>query len=238
VKEQIIKLAILFLTKFKQFPMNENKVDCPGEYKVEVMTDLEEILSSKSIAFESFEEYIQKAIASIENGLDIKRFYRPSHILDYYAVPYRRSAQVNQDNLLVSHRFYYHPQLQITPSAPTLHFDEELWDWVAEYPEMYLRILNSFTVDELLTYFYSKAPMGTVKLLEKHKGAFLHLLQTFDIDFILYMIDAAFGIATVNGSTPPKEPFDIQRDDVIELAHEIYANRKNIAFEEGLDHVF
>lgn len=230
---EAIALSILFLEKVKQFSKDgQGKIKAAGHYKHTVMGDLQDLLAG-DMTYDKLEEAIQRYIRS--NPPKMKETYVPSDILKYLQIPYKKGVQkVIQDNLVVSSHFYYHPELQLTPPPPTIT-QLPTGDFQSSYEDFYLEIKEVFTIDDLVKYFYHKVGVHDTSTFERDKGAFRHMLKSYEVDFVLHLIDEAYAQAVDRGAALPKEPFTIQ--DYIGQAKDVFENRKNICFEGGFDRV-
>jgi len=240
VKEEVkamandtIALCIQFFEQVKQFGKDANgKIMAPGHYKAAVMKDIDELMAG-NMTFQKIHEAIT---TYVNRGPEkMKETYLVSHLLEAERIPYQKGVkQHNPDNLLMPMKFYYHQALQITPPPPVV---VQLPDgsFHSSYEPFYLEIRESFTVDDLVDYFYSKAAMTASTTRDKDKGAFRHMLKTYDVDFLLHLIDEAFAQALDRGAQIPHEPFMIQ--EYVAETHLVYENRKNICYEGGFDRV-
>lgn len=231
----ILNLAVIFLVNIKKFEYDSNnKIDCDNNYKSDVVNDISEVLHGGSLTFEELEKHLYNA-AKIDGGANL--FYKPSDVLTYYNIKFKRGQANDPDNLIQVDRFYYHPRLQVVPPPPTLKIEDD-GTITSSYEEesFYLEMVDSFTIKDLLSYFYSKKNSSIQEsTFNRDIGALRHLLQFWDVDFLLFLIDEAFASSIDQGREVPNSPLDIQEfsDDALLL----YESRKNILYEEGLDHV-
>lgn len=230
---EAIALSILFFEKVKKFPKNgQGKVNAAGHYKFTVMKDIQELLAG-DMTYPKLEEAILTYVR--RNPPTLKETYVVSELLHAMRMPYKKGVQqVVPDNLIISSHFYYHPELQITPPPPTI-VQLPSGEFQTTYEEFFLEIREVFTLDDLVRYFYNKVGVHDDSAFERDKGAFRHMLKSYDVDFLLHLIDESYAQAVDRGAALPKEPFSIQ--DYIQEARIIYENRKNICFEGGFDRV-
>lgn len=229
-----LKLASKFLREVKSFPDNDTgKIDCSVQYKNEVLKDVSEILTGKSVSYVQLVGLFDKT-KDLENR---ESFYKPCDILEHYKIPFKRGTGSDPANLISINRFYYHPRLQLVPPAPKLKIDDD-GTITSSYDseEFFLEMIDSFTLRDLVDYFYSKTNSFVPSVnLVRDIGAFEHLLQFWDVDFILYLIDEAFAYSSDKGRPVPSSPLRIREYD--EKALHVYESRKRISYEEGLDRV-
>lgn len=96
------------------------------------------------------------------------------------------------NSILKPNTFYYHNSLTIMPGA-------SIWNpnMKEKAPKFYLEMKIDFTIDDLLNYYYHELLIPIeLRNYDKDKGAFEHLLKTYNnkfkveaIDFILFLID-------------------------------------------------
>lgn len=230
---ETIALSILFFEEVKAFQRNVNgKIQAPSHYKFTVMQDIQELLAG-DMTYGQLEEAIRRYVKG--NPPKLKETYLLSEILNMLRIPYKKGVQqVVQDNLVLSGHFYYHPELQLTPPPPVID-QLPTGEFVSNYEEFYLEIKEVFTLEDLVHYFYKKVGVHEQTTMERDKGAFRHMLKSYDVDFILHLIDEAYANSMDRGAALPKEPFAIQ--DYVQDARLVYDNRKNTCFEGGFDHV-
>lgn len=229
-----IELSILFFEKVKEFEKDgQGKIKTKGHYKFTVMTDIQELLAG-DMSYNSLRNAIITYVKSKPPKLT--ETYTVSDILKALRLPYKKGIQkVIPDNLITSSKFYYHPELQLTPPPPTMT-QLDSGEFHRVYEEFYLEIKEAFTLDDLVHYFYRR--VGVLDMhttLERDKGAFRHILKSNEIDFVLHLIDEAYTQAVDRGAALPREPFAIQ--DYTEQARLVYENRKNTCYEGGFDRV-
>ncbi|MFE4029314.1 hypothetical protein ACFX4N_24490 [Priestia sp. YIM B13551] len=234
MNNEMIVLSSRFLHEIKEFQKDAHgKVDCDPNYKREVINDIGEILAGKSITAAEIHKLFDKEKENPQKVL----FYKPSNVLDQHQIKYVRRPYIDPENLLMLGQFYFHPRLQLTPPPPVLEIaDDGTIKASYEDQPFYLEIVEKFTKQDLLAYFYTKmnvTPQESVRA--RDIGALEHLLKFWDVDFILYLIDEAFAVSLDNGKPMPKKQLDIQHFEEEALA--VYEARKNTCFEEGLDRV-
>lgn len=231
---ETIALSMEFFQRVKCFQLGaDGKIKTAPHYKRVIMKDIEELLAG-NMNYDSLLNAINRYIARTHPD-KTKETYLVSNILDELGVSYQKGVpQNNPDNLVTPMKFYFHPELQITPPPPVI---TQLADgsFHTAYEQFYLEIREEFTLDDLVTYFYNKMNIQETSTREKDKGAFRHMLKSYDLDFLLHLIDEAYAQSMDRGNYLPKEPFGIQ--DYVNEAMLVYENRKNICFEGGFDRV-
>lgn len=95
------------------------------------------------------------------------------------------------ENLIVSGILYYHPRLIKERPSVLISFDETTGD-VSNVQDSLppLEVVGSFTAEDLYQYFSNRATL--MSAYKKTDMKFLmELVDKFDIDMVLYMIDYA-----------------------------------------------
>lgn len=229
-----IRLSIKFFGDIKQFGTDSTgKVKAPDSYKLMVMRNIEELLAggmSAETMEQCFERYKKEHEAPEEA-------YSIDDILSYLKIPARkRIMKRDENNLLEPGKFYYHPALQVAPPPPVvIQLDDGTFQSSYETEEFFLEVKESFTFDDLVAYFYKVMGLDGQGFKERDIGAFKHIMKSYDIDTILYTIDAALFYAEDYCKSLPKNPFDIR--DYIEEGEHNLEERKNTCYMEGLDRV-
>jgi len=233
MQNEAIRLSIFFFEEVKKFGKDmTGRIQAPDHYKNHIFHQVQQLLAggtSPSLLSSLLQEYAQKHPSPQE-------VYDIEEILHYFQVDVRK-GEVTQDpdNLMQPGVFYYHPALQVAPPPPTIiQLPDGSFQSSYEQEEFYLEMKDRFTLDDLVDYFYRKMEI-THEFRERDKGAFRHLLKSFDLDTILYTIDEARLVAEDLGKLLPKSPFDLR--DYLEYGIAILEDRKNTCYMEGLDHV-
>lgn len=97
-----------------------------------------------------------------------------------------------QKNLLAHGTKYYHKELRLMSPLPIINHDIENGTITSSDVEYYLEPRASYTISDLLDYFYSKG-MTDEKEYSRNRmaGVFKYLIEKYGIDKILFMIEAA-----------------------------------------------
>jgi hypothetical protein len=90
-------------------------------------------------------------------------------------------------NLLEPGQIYLHNQIKIPPENPKATFDPETGEYIFEDIDQTVRFVNSYTILDLLNFFYSKCNI-TRRYPERDKGAMYYLLSLATLDEILFTI--------------------------------------------------
>jgi hypothetical protein len=228
-----IRLSIKFFNEVKGFGKDANgKVQAPEDYKVHVMKNIEQLLAGGTSVKEI--ETLMNRYKSVHPSP--QEAYMVDDILSYFKVKAdKKEVKRDPNNLLEPGKFYYHTALQIAPPPPTImQRDDGTFYSSYEDEEFYLEMKEVFTLSDLVDYFYKVMEID-VDFKERDMGAFKHILKSYDIDTVLYMINEARVMSEDRGKSKPTSPFDIR--DYADDAIAVLEDRKNSAYMEGLDRV-
>lgn len=99
-------------------------------------------------------------------------------------------------NLLHPDRFYYHNQLRLMPGPPKRILDINTGTILKDETPYYLEMRASYTVDDLTDYYVRQSGLAIAPNERKRMiGSFNYLLKTFDVEMVLFMIDAGVNAA-------------------------------------------
>lgn len=103
------------------------------------------------------------------------------------------NGQYNTDrNLLQQGVMYYHKELKLMNSLPVVAHDIDKGTLTSSKVEYYLEPRASYTISDLLEYFYSKGMADTDEYNPKRMaGMFRHKIERYGLDKVLFMIEAA-----------------------------------------------
>lgn len=96
-------------------------------------------------------------------------------------------------NLVKQGVMYYHKELKIMNSLPVVVHDIDAGTLTsASSTEFYVEPVASYTIEDLLNYFYSKNMADVVEFNAKRMtGLFTHMIEKYGLDKLLFMIEAA-----------------------------------------------
>ena len=87
---------------------------------------------------------------------------------------------------------YYHKELKLMNSLPVINHDIDKGTMTSEKVEYYLEPVASYTIDDLLKYFYSKNMADIQEYNPKRMaGMFKHMIDKYGLDKLLFMIEGA-----------------------------------------------
>ena len=108
--------------------------------------------------------------------------------------PHQKFSTPNKQdgNLLKQGVMYYHKQLKLMNSLPVINHDIDKGTMTSEKVEYYLEPVASYTMNDLLTYFYSKDMADVQEYNPKRMaGIFKHMIEKYGLDKLLFMIEGA-----------------------------------------------
>lgn len=115
-------------------------------------------------------------------------------------------------NLLHPLKFYYHKELRIISPPPVIDFDYDTGERTVTYSDYFLEMKSSYTLEDLYNYISSFDDLYNKNIYDKNKviGTLKWLYEKYDIELLLYMIDASNDYISTNGLQPLTNLFDIQ----------------------------
>lgn len=231
---EAIRLSIQFFKEIKGFEEDSTgKVKAPDKYKVTVMQNIEQILAGGTNP-KDLEQYMYQYK---QMNPDAHEAYNVDDILKYLDI-HAKKVEVKRDpnNILEHGKFYYHPALQVAPPPPVvIQLDDGTFQSSYDNQEFFLEVKESFTFEDLVAYFYKVMEHDSTGFKERDIGAFKHIMKSYDIDTVLYTIDASRFLAEDYMKPLPKNPFEIR--DYVEDGMQVLEERKNTCYMEGLDRV-
>jgi len=233
IKNTAQTLTIEFLTNIKEFEVKNSKIECNANYKISVLKDIEEILNGgldpKDFmqAFKDFKKQNKK----------YKEVYDVSELLKSLNIPFNKKVLTRKpDELLESGKFYYHPALQLVPAPPRLiQLDSGEFVYKDE-EEFFLEIKESFTLTELVDYYYNKFNIkANVAIINRDKAIMSRLVESYGLDIVLFGIDETYYQMLDRGMRVPNTPYIMQ--NYLEEINALYDSKKDEAHRKGLNHV-
>lgn len=146
-----------------------------------------------------------------------------------------------EENLIEPGMFYFHPRLQVTPGMPVISFDIEKGIIESSYDSFYLKMVDKFTIENLVEYALKKVPV-TERGTANNAGSLKYLLGKYDmkapynsLDLVLYMIDAASSLMKDLDMAPLTKL--IKLDDFVQEGTKLYMDAYNTKKLAGMDKV-
>lgn len=141
------------------------------------------------------------------------------------------SGGMDDVNLLTHGKTYYHKNLLIRNDVAPVNHDVDKGTLTNGTTEFFLEPRASYTMNELLDYTYTNLRIDTRQYPKKRVSAlFLSLLNKYDIDTLLFMVEAAIR-AQEYETMANLRAFDDYLPQALSYLEEIKQNR------EGVDYV-
>lgn len=114
-------------------------------------------------------------------------------------------------NLMNSRRFYYHNALRLTAAAPKREINYDSGEIISVNEPYFLEMKASFNVDDLVDYYVRHIKPETRKdTASRYKGVFSYLLKSYNVEEVLFMIDALVNHVLSNDAKKPSTPFECE----------------------------
>ena len=224
-----------FFEKVKGLKKDENgKYPATDAYKRTILNNAYQLLSS-GYSFEYLLGVLNKATPDDIQDYNLTEYIQKK---DPGAKPQSTEIKptIVKDNCMSIGTFYYHPVLQLTSKPPAYILDATTMEMTKEEPEpFYLEMRPHFTLDDLSLYFLRRTEQEE-SFLDRYKSQLKKLVLQYGLDLTLYLIDAGVNEALDEGTDVPTAP--IFFTEYISEARRLYDNRKEIALEGGLTHVY
>lgn len=106
--------------------------------------------------------------------------------------PFNKYSKKVEQNLLTPGIMYYHKELKLMNALPVINQDIDKGTMTSSKIEYFLEPVASYTMDDLLRYFYSKEMTEIQEYNPKRMaGIFRHMIGKYGIDKLLFMIEAS-----------------------------------------------
>ncbi|RHW32025.1 hypothetical protein [Oceanobacillus profundus] len=169
---------------------------------------------------------------------EIDAFQRdyPSLLANIYHLEEVIGNKKPPNNLIEEDVFYYHNHLRITSSPSKLVLNKETRQYERVEEEFFLEMKAFFTIEDLLKYWYESNGMrSTNHHIKQDTGRFKYLLDFYDIDEVLFMIDIAQQQRALFDLRPLTNAFQLEK--YVEDARKKIKEKQNIHLLKGINHV-
>lgn len=160
-------IAYMFVCKFKKERTFTKKE------KLKIVTDIYNLLHrgfTDTEMFIYFKKFGSNGYFDIENAF--------------------KNIQPNTKNLLKPNRIYFHSQLILTSGKPDIDFDYNSGQMKVCLTNYYFENVASYTFNNVVDYYKSKAIYSTEYVSDQRiNGTFKWLIDKYDIEVLLFMID-------------------------------------------------
>ena len=130
-------------------------------------------------------------------------------------------------NLIKKGVMYYHKELKIMNSLPMIEHDIDKGTLTSSQVEFFVEPVASYTMDDLLKYFYSKGMADKVEYNPKRmSGMFKHMIGKYGLDKLLFMIEAAARMFNAEHKVFTLSDFDSYSSTASQYLEEIQNNCK------------
>lgn len=218
-------LAKLFLEEVRDFEKDsKGVVKADNSYKLAIIDDAYNILKEN--------DYYDIKNKMINYEGKKKSFYNLSSFLEVSPGDHRE-----KDELITLGRFYLHPKLQESPKPPRKIYNREEGTFSLDKAEdFYLEIVESFTVRDLLAYYYIKHEQDPIPGTS-HLTQMKNLTMSYDLDMVLFLIDSSAMKRNREdeGEFPASTPAFLPEHQ--KEAKELYIRRVNYMKEGGLNNI-
>ena len=166
-KGSVFDLAAMYIVLIEKKPLNSNNQKA-------LLKELAKILDNGY----SYQE-IRKEILKVFHSNALFPFHK-----------YQK--QKYDGNLVKQCVMYYHKELKLMNSLPVINHDIDKGTMTSNQVEYYLEPVASYTMNDLLQYFYSKGMADTQEYNAKRMtGIFKHMIEKYGLDKLLFMIEGA-----------------------------------------------
>lgn len=132
-----------------------------------------------------------------------------------------------EGNLLKQGVMYYHKQLKLMSELPVINHDIDSGTMTSSKVDFYLEPVASYTMNDLLTYFYSKNMSDVQEYNPKRMaGMFKHMIEKYGLDKLLFMIEGAARMYESENKVFSLSDFDSYSSTASQYLEEIKNNCK------------
>ena len=118
---------------------------------------------------------------------DIMNAFHNHSSLSFY-----KYDKLTQKNLIKSGIVYYHKELKLMSALPVVTHDVDSGTITSSKVDYYLEPVASYTMEDLLKYFYSKGMTDEKEYNPRRMAGILkHMIEKYSLDKVLFMIEAA-----------------------------------------------
>ena len=156
----------------------------------------------KDMTEEQYSKLISSLNMLLDNGCTSSDISREILNSFYEDRPFRwkTMSTVNSGNLLKSNTRYYHRKLLIMNGPSIVDHDVNMGTFVSQQEDFFVEPRASYTMQELLGFFYEKTECNIEIYNTKRMAGFLRkIIENFGIDVTLFFIDAISRVESKHG---------------------------------------
>lgn len=177
------------------------------------------------------QEIVRSLCSYLDNGYIYDELYSDIIKSFYKGNPfphYKYTKPCNHDgNIIKQGVMYYHKELKIMNSLPVINHDIDSGTITSGKVEYYLEEVASYTIDNLLEYFYSKGMADVQEYNPKRMyGIFKHFVNKYGVDKVLFMIEGAARMYNAENKVFSLNDFDSYSSLASQYLEEIKNNCK------------
>lgn len=183
-----------------------------GYFKLFYQIDIDQLdITFKQQTLQAFQRLLDEGWTDREIAYYLKKAKKEQDDSVKRLLPFFRSLSRKQTNLLKSGEMFYHNELRMTTPPPIVDFDYDTGETVRIVQEYFLELRSSFTLHDLVAYFKSKPHLYVPEIMSDNRllGSFKWLINNFDLELILFMIDEAELHVACGKSAPLDNPSNI-----------------------------
>ncbi|MBQ1769439.1 MAG: hypothetical protein IIZ99_01920 [Turicibacter sp.] len=124
---------------------------------------------------------------------------------------YLKQLARHRKNLVEDGVFYYHNELRITSLPPVVHYDIDSGELIRKVQPYFLEMVASYDIENLINYYKTKIHLYDAQTMNdsRLKGALEWLIKQYDLESVLFMIDAAEQAIAGETAKPLKNPSNL-----------------------------
>lgn len=235
IQEQAFALTDAFLSHVKRMQKDEQgKYTCSASFKRAVVENAFYLLNASLDSQDLLDLIVsaqgtkeEMACYNVQEYLSLKR--------KDFVVPNIQLFSPKKNECILIGKFYNHPHLQLTSRPVRYLYDMQTFETIKVEPEpFFLEIVPSFTIDDAVAYFIKETGASDIRP-ERYVTQMKRIIQDFDLDLTLYLIDAAVADAASENEDCITTPAFLV--DYLHSATQMLELRKTTLKEAGLNHV-
>lgn len=232
VKTEAKELAELFYSELKWFAYSKSSIISRAEITFQNMIELEGVEPG----------FIRKRIVEYKREHPTQGELRGLLFAKDIFKKTEQKKRIKDRGLIQEGMFYFHPKLQLAPPPPLMDIDiEGRFVQVNNNEPFFLEIVESYTMKDLVDYFYNKVKILKGNYKRDSRGFEYFFSQVIiekplnALDLVLFTIDGAVALAHDKDRECPRSAVELL--DYANEGHAIYREKFNYSKLMGIDHV-